>query len=223
MLKLLKELFIAKSDTILHLLLFWHNASGLSAGSVRLRPGRGFRGAFGLVCGRIRGSRGGWRGRLVFGLGGLQIVLYALDGGVKVLLGEFAFPDGDDGPGEGVEALGVEFVAGDVAGDFLTPELFVGLGNGVLGATSVAVPEAAVDEDDGAVLGQDEVGGAGETFVIEPVPVALAPQCIPDGPLRGRVFGVDLRHYLVSLFRGHSVRHVTMALMAFLDQCCRLL
>ena len=43
---------------------------------------------------------------LVFGLGGLQIGLYARDGGVKVLLGEFAFPDSDDGPGEGVEALG---------------------------------------------------------------------------------------------------------------------
>ena len=98
---------------------------------------------------------------LVFGLGGLQIGLYARDGGVNILLREFASPDGDDGPCEGVEALGVEFVAGDVAGHFLTPELFVGLGNGVLGATSVAVPEAAVDEDDGAVLGQDEVGEPG--------------------------------------------------------------
>ena len=74
---------------------------------------------------------------LVFGLGGLQIGLYVLDGDVKVLLGEFAFPDGDDGPGEGVEPLGVEFVAGDVAGHFLTPELLVGLGNVVLGATPV--------------------------------------------------------------------------------------
>ena len=158
---------------------------------------------------------------LVFGLGGLQIGFYARDGGVKVLLGEFAFPDGDDGPGEGVEALGVEFVAGDVAGHFLTPELLVGLGNGVLGATSVAVPEAAVDEDDGAVLGQDEVGGAGEAAVIEPVPVAFVPQCVPDSPLRTGVLGVDLRHYLVSLLWGHSVRHVTMALMAFLVRCCR--
>ena len=84
---------------------------------------------------------------LVFGLGGLQIGLYARDGGVKILLREFAFPYGDDGSGEGVEALGVEFVAGDVAGHFLAPELLVGLGNGVLGATPVAVPEAAVDED----------------------------------------------------------------------------
>ena len=158
---------------------------------------------------------------LVFGLGGLQIGLYARNGGVKVLLGEFTFPDGDDGPGEGVEALGVEFVTGDVAGDFLAPECFVGLGNDVLGATAVAVPEAAVDEDDGAVLGQDEVGGAGEAFVIEPVPVAFVPQCVPDGPLRAGILGVDLRHYLVSLLWGHSVRHVTMALMAFLVRCCR--
>ena len=57
--------------------------------------------------------------------------------------------------------LGVEFVTGDVAGDFLAPECFVGLGNDVLGATTVAVPEAAVDEDDGAVLGQDEVARSG--------------------------------------------------------------
>ncbi len=35
---------------------------------------------------------------LVFGLCGLQIGFYARDGGVKILLGEFAFPDGDDGP-----------------------------------------------------------------------------------------------------------------------------
>jgi hypothetical protein len=49
---------------------------------------------------------------LVFGLGVLQIGFYARDGGVKILLGEFAFPDGDDGPGEGVEALGIEFITG---------------------------------------------------------------------------------------------------------------
>lgn len=144
---------------------------------------------------------------LVFVLGGLQIGLYARDGGVKILLGEFAFPDGDDGPGEGVEALGVEFVAGDVAGHFLMPELFVGLWNCVLGATSMAVPEAAVDEDDGAVLGEDDVGGAGESAVVEPVAVAPSPQFAPDGPLRGRVPGTDVGHTVVPLGGGHRVGH----------------
>ena len=50
---------------------------------------------------------------LVFGLGGLQIGLYAGDGGICILA-KFAFPDGDDGPGEGVEVLGVAFVTGNV-------------------------------------------------------------------------------------------------------------
>ena len=40
--------------------------------------------------------------------------LYADDRGIAVLLGEFAFPNGDGGPGESAEALGVEFVTGDL-------------------------------------------------------------------------------------------------------------
>ena len=99
---------------------------------------------------------------LVFGLGGLQIGFYAGDGGGDVgFLGEFTLPDGDDSPGEGVEALGIEFVTGDVAGNLFFPELGVGLWCDVLGAAAVAVPEAAVDEDDCAIFGEDEVGGAG--------------------------------------------------------------
>lgn len=125
--------------------------------------------------------------------------------GVKVLLGEFAFPDGDDGPGEGVEALGVEFVAGDVAGYLVFPEAGVRLGFDVLGATSVAVPEAAVDEDDSAVLGQDEIGGAGESSVIEPVAVSPAPEFTPYCPLRGGVPGTDAGHVVGPLGGGcHS-------------------
>ena len=59
---------------------------------------------------------------LVFGLSGLQIGLYARDGSIKILLGEFAFPDGDDGPGEGIEALGVEFVTGPVLARIINVE-----------------------------------------------------------------------------------------------------
>ena len=64
----------------------------------------------------------------------------------------------------GVIALGDQGrddAAGDVAGYLFFPESGVRLGFDVLGATSVAVPEAAVDEDDGAVLGQDEVARSG--------------------------------------------------------------
>ncbi len=113
---------------------------------------------------------------LVFDLGGLQIGLYAGDGGGEVgFLGDFTLPNRDDGPGEGVEAQGVEFVTGNVAGDLLFPELGVVFWCDVLGAVAVAVPKAAVDKDDCAVFGEDKVGGAGEASVIKPVSVSSAP------------------------------------------------
>jgi len=43
----------------------------------------------------------------------------------------------------------------------LTSERFVGLGFCLFGANSVAVLEADIDEDEGAVLGQDEIDGVG--------------------------------------------------------------
>ena len=132
---------------------------------------------------------------LVFGLGGLQIGLYAGDSGGEVgFLGDFTLPNRDDGPGEGVEALGVEFVTGNVGGDLLLPETGVGLWFHVLGAAAVGVPKAAVDEDDGAVLGQHEVGFAGKAFVVESVPVTPAPQLGPHNLLRSRVTGADAGH-----------------------------
>ena len=144
---------------------------------------------------------------VIFLLGGLQIGFYAADGGGKGGLGEFAFPDGDDGPGEGVETLGVEFVSGDVAGNLLFPEFGVRLWCDVLGTAAVAVPEAAVDEDDGAVLGQHKVGLSWEALVVEPVPVSSAPQLAPDSPFRGGVPGADAGHVVGSLRGSAQLGH----------------
>ena len=176
--------------------------------------GEDFAVLFGLFAGEFAVLTSDGEVVLVFGLGGLQIGLYARNGVVKILLGEFTFPDGDDGPGEGVEALGVEFVAGDVAGYLFFPESGVRLGFDVLGATALAVPEAAVDEDDGAVLGQDEIGGAGEAAVIEPVPVDLVPQCVPDCTLRCRVLGTDAGHVVGPLAGSQNIGHCSQIITA---------
>ena len=142
---------------------------------------------------------------LVFLFRGGQFCFDSGDGDGEVLLGEFTFPDGDDGPGEGVEALGIEFVAGDGAGHFPLPEVGVAFRDDIFGAAAVAVPEAAVDEDDGSILGQDEVGGTGQASVVEPVAIAPAPKFIPDGPLGGRVLRADAGHAVVPLGGGQSV------------------
>lgn len=78
----------------------------------------------------------------------------------------------------------------------------------------MAVPKAAVDEDDGAVLGQYEVGLAGEALVVEPVPVTSAPQFGPHNLLRGRVPGADAGHVVGALGRyfAHGLNAVQLVI-----------
>ena len=64
-------------------------------------------------------------------------------------------------PAETGEGLVVAVVALAVALNLCAPEVHVGLGEAEVAAAFVAVPEAAVDEDTGAVLAKDDVGVAG--------------------------------------------------------------
>ena len=54
--------------------------------------------------------------------------------------------------------------------DLRRPEFSVRLGNRVELAVPVAMPEAAMDKDDRAVLGEDDVRFAGQPLIIHPVP-----------------------------------------------------
>ena len=90
---------------------------------------------------------------------------------------------------------------------FLFPEWGVALGHYKVLATFVPVPEAAVDEDDGAVLAQHYVGGAGQALDIYAVAVAVGMQVTAHNQLGLGVLALDARHAPVSLFLCHLVRH----------------
>ena len=96
-----------------------------------------------------------------------------------------------------------------VAFYFLFPERGVALGHYKVTAAFVPVPEAAVDEDDGAVLAQHYVGGAGQALDIYAVAVAVGMQVAAHNQLGLGVLALDARHALVPLFFCHSVRHDT--------------
>ena len=96
-----------------------------------------------------------------------------------------------------------------VAFYFLLPEWGVTLGHYKVTAAFVTVPEAAVDEDDGAVLAQYYVGGAGQALDIYAVAVAVGMQVAAHDHLGLGVLALDARHALVPLFFCHSVRHDT--------------
>ena len=101
-----------------------------------------------------------------------------------------------------------------VAFYFLFPERGVALGHYKVTAAFVPVPEAAVDEDDGAVLAQHYVGGAGQALDIYAVAVAVGMEVTSHNQFRFCVPALDARHALVPLFFCHSVRHVAKILFS---------
>lgn len=97
-----------------------------------------------------------------------------------------------------------------VAFYFLFPEWGVALGHYKVTAAFVPMPEAAVDEDDGAVFAQHYVGGAGQAFDIYAVAVAMGMQVTAHDHLGLGVLALDARHAPVPLFFTHPVCHDTI-------------
>ena len=89
---------------------------------------------------------------------------------------QLAFPDDDDEPTFGLQLPPDLLVPLLIAGDFGLPELRVGLGNRVVFAILMAMPETAVDKDDGAVLGKDDVRGAGQFLFIYSIAETMSPE-----------------------------------------------
>ncbi len=99
-------------------------------------------------------------------------------------------------------------VAGLVSLDLGFPPIVVGFGETELGAVFVAVPEAAVDEDDGAVFGKDEVGPTGELFVFRAVDGEAVAEAVEHGAedeLGFCIAATDAGHDFGSLLRGEEV------------------
>ena len=95
---------------------------------------------------------------------------------MAVLGHQFAPPDNDRVPAEEAELDAFFYVALFVAFYLLLPELAIALWQYIVPAAFVAVPETAVNKNDGPVLAQDNVGGAGEPAHVDPVAVATRVQ-----------------------------------------------
>ena len=99
------------------------------------------------------------------------------------------------------------YVALFVAVNLLLPEFGVCLGHYKVFAALVTVPEAAVDEDNGAVFAQYYVGGTGQAFDVYAVAVAVGVQIMSHDQLGLGILALDTRHALMPLFSSHSVCH----------------
>lgn len=97
-------------------------------------------------------------------------------------------------PAELAELAGVFPIIGNIALKFLLPEFGVGAGSGGVFTAFVPMPIAAVDEDDGVIFRQDDVGLTRQVLYILSEAVAFAVQHGADKHFGFRILAFDLRH-----------------------------
>jgi len=87
----------------------------------------------------------------------------------------------------------------------MEPPVGAGLGYYVVAAAFVAMPEAAVYEDDGAVAGQHYIGPAGEAFHMQAVAVSQGVQVAAHQHFGLGVFALYAAHVVAACGRGVNV------------------
>mgnify|MGYP002776994763 CR=1 FL=1 len=111
-------------------------------------------------------------------------------------------------PPAGSAQLGLlALVVDDVAADLVHPELGTGLGHHEVAAALVLVPEAAVDEDYGATLRQNDIGLAGQVFPVQPEAIAGGVEKLTNQQLRLGILAPDAGHIEGALGGGMDVGH----------------
>lgn len=125
------------------------------------------------------------------------------------LVHDFTLPDGEHVPAVGFQLEGVELVAALVGKDLVLPECGVAFGLcGVL-AVGVAMPEAAVHEDDGFVLLEHDVGFARQ-FAMQAIAEAAGKEGLSEKDLRFGVLAANFRHHR-GTFYGRKNIHRNLA------------
>lgn len=113
----------------------------------------------------------------------------------------FAFPNHQGAPPTASELVDDLAVSLNVAIQFRPPVGRIAPGHGRALASGMLMPETAMDKNDGAMLGQDNVRPARKRCDIDPEPVAQAVKDAPNCELRRCVTPPDPRHDLTALFR----------------------
>ena len=94
-----------------------------------------------------------------------------------------ALPDSQNSPATDEQGIPNTCVSGDISFDLRPPEISVGSGPREQ-MTSMAVPEATVDEYDGPVLGEHQIGTPGQVTGMQTISEPLGKQGLSDQNFR---------------------------------------
>lgn len=123
---------------------------------------------------------------------------------------ELALPHLDDVPTHAAQLEAFGKVALAVALNLGLPEVGAGLGKDGVAAAFMTMPEAAVHEDDGAVLAEHDVGRAGQAADVDAEAEPPGKQVLAHQDLGLGVTAADAGHALVPLFGCQLVCHAVI-------------
>jgi hypothetical protein len=132
-------------------------------------------------------------------------VSQALDDGVDFPWADWAFPDREDRPAGPKEPTSVRGVPEFVATELVSPKRGASGGGGATFPACVAVPKAAVNEDDFSEGGKDNVGGAGKVATVEAEAVAERVDESTDEHFGFRVLAANRPHDVPAFLGGEDV------------------
>ena len=98
-----------------------------------------------------------------------------VDGFFKVRPLQLTLPDDDDAPAFRLQLSPYLLIPLLVPGNLSHPELCVGFRNRIILTVFVAMPEAAMHEDNRPIFGQDDIRTSRKPFVVYPVAKSLKP------------------------------------------------
>ena len=120
---------------------------------------------------------------------------------------KFALPDYDDEPSLGFKLPPRLLITFFVTNNFIGPELGICFWNSVFATSIVAVPEAAVNKNNGAELGEDNIRFAWEMLFVDTITEAKMPEGAAQSKLRLGGGGVTCSHISMALVRGSVISH----------------
>lgn len=122
-----------------------------------------------------------------------------------------AFPHSQNTPAVLLQLADRAVVTRAVAFNFFLPE-FLPCGGPLEQMTVMAMPEAAVDEDHGAVFRKDKVGPSRQPAVMQPIPESFCMQRAPDEQLRGGIAAPDTAHVETALLCRQDIHSGTCSI-----------
>jgi hypothetical protein len=147
------------------------------------------------------------------------------DTGFHRVISDFAFPKHKDTPTRLPKQPEIFTIADSILFKFRTPKLEFRFGEPCEGAaTTMAVPETSMDEDDFAPGGENEVGLPGQITAMKPVAETEGVDQPPDHHFGFSVFRAHPAHSLGTLLWRQGIHHpnsvpVLRSIVAFAKFC----